>query len=74
MQRLLNTDWRRAADFLERWGFDGFERYPVGDYPCEQIPAWLVTGINLRFFVILAPLWRRDHQRLWGIFGDWQTV
>jgi sugar phosphate isomerase/epimerase len=86
MQRLLNfsthpgepemfdNDWQQAARFLERWEFDGFELYPVGDYPCECIPAELVTGLHLRFFVILAPIWRNDRKRLLQIFGDWETV
>ncbi len=86
MKRLLNfsthpgepevfdDDWRKAGDFLEEWGFDGFELYPVGDYPCEIIPAGIVAGLHLRFFVILAPIWRGDHGRLLQIFGDWQTV
>jgi sugar phosphate isomerase/epimerase len=73
-QRLFNNDWHRAADFLRRWDFDGFELYPVGDYPCECIPADLVTGLHLRFFIVLAPIWRGDHKRLLEIFGDWQTV
>jgi hypothetical protein len=76
MQRLLNisthpgepemfgNDWRRAERFLQHWEFDGFELYPVGDYPCERIPAQIVTGLHLRFFVILAPIWRGDTRRL----------
>jgi sugar phosphate isomerase/epimerase len=73
-QRLFDNDWRQAEAFLDRWGFDGFELYPVGDYPCERIPARIVTGLHLRFFIILAPLWRNNLQRLLEIFGDWQTV
>jgi sugar phosphate isomerase/epimerase len=73
-QRLFNDDWRQAADFLHRWEFDGFELYPVGDYPCQRIPSGLITGIHLRFFAILAPLWHGDRRRLMKIFGDWQTV
>ncbi len=86
MQRLLNisthpgdldiigNDWSEAARLLERWDFDGFELYPVGDYPFEKIPARLVTGLHLRFFVILEPVWRRDEARLMEIFGNWETV
>lgn len=59
---------------MDHWGFDGFELYPVGDYPCERIPAHLIAGVHLRFFVILTPIWRGDEKRLLDIFGDWQTV
>jgi sugar phosphate isomerase/epimerase len=71
---LFNDDWGQAEAFLDRWGFDGFELYPVGDYPCEEIPSHLVTGVHLRFFAILAPIWREDERRLMEIFGDWETV
>jgi sugar phosphate isomerase/epimerase len=71
---MFDNDWRRAAIFLEHWEFDGFELYPVGDYPFERIPAEIVTGLHLRFFIILAPIWRGDRRRLLEIFGDWQTV
>ena len=86
MRRLLNisthpgdleifgNDWSRAEELLERWGFDGFELYPVGDYPFERIPSRLVTGLHLRFFVILEPIWRQNSRRLLEIFGNWQTV
>ncbi len=85
-QRLLNfsthakdleffhDDWSRARKFLSQWEFDGFELYPVGDYPFERIPPDIITGIHLRFFVILAPIWRQDTRRLLSIFGDWQSV
>lgn len=71
---MFNDDWRLASDFLNRWAFDGFELYPVGNYPWDRIPASLVPGLHLRFFVILAPIWRQDHRRLLEIFGDWDTV
>ncbi|MGQ9485337.1 MAG: TIM barrel protein [Desulfosoma sp.] len=73
-EHLFHNDWEQAGSFLVQWGFDGFELYPVGDYPCELIPTRIVTGLHLRFFIILAPLWRGDQQRLLKIFGDWQTV
>ena len=71
---MFNNDWSEAGRFLAHWEFDGFELYPVGDYPCHRIPAHLVPGLHLRFFVILAPIWRQDKKRLLEIFGDWQTV
>ncbi|MFP4350353.1 MAG: hypothetical protein ACOC3W_11465 [Thermodesulfobacteriota bacterium] len=45
---LFNDDRNEAAGFLERWEFNGFEFYPAGDHPCEQIPADLITGLQLR--------------------------
>ena len=71
---MFDDDWSKAADFLDRWGFDGFELYPVGDYPFHRIPSGIIGGVHLRFFVILAPIWRGDHRRLLEIFGDWQAV
>lgn len=85
-QRLLNfsthardleffqDDWSKVRDFLQQWEFDGFELYPVGDYPFERIPPDLIRGIHLRFLVILAPIWREDKDRLLSIFDNWQTV
>lgn len=71
---MFENDWGLARKFLQRWEFDGFELYPVGNYPCEQIPADIVTGLHLRFLPILAPIWREDSRRLMKIFGDWETV
>jgi len=71
---MFNDDWNEAARFLARWEFDGFEIYPVGDYPCERIRSDIVEALHLRFFVILAPIWRNDRKRLLEIFGDWETV
>ena len=86
MERLLNISthsgelkmfadsWEQAGKFLEHWDFDGFELYPVSKYPFYCIPQQLISGIHLRFFIILAPIWRGDKQRLLKIFGDWRTV
>lgn len=71
---MFHDDWNEAAQFLDRWEFDGFEIYPVGDYPCAAIRPDIVAAIHLRFFVILAPIWREDRKRLLEIFGDWETV
>ena len=71
---MFNDDRREAGRFLESRQFDGFELYHVGDYPCERIPAELVTGLHMRFFAILAPIWRGDEKRLLEIFGDHQTI
>jgi sugar phosphate isomerase/epimerase len=86
MKRLLNIsthdndliaiehDWQKAQDFCRRNGFDGYELYPVGGYDCETIPAEIIVGIHLRFFVILEPLWRGDRERLIEIFDDEETI
>ena len=71
---LFNDDWGRAEQFLKQWEFDGFELYPTSGYPYERIPASLIEGLHLRFFVILTPIWRGDRKRLLEIFGDWDTV
>ena len=71
---MFNDNWSEAARFLRKWEFDGFELYPVGDYQFERIPPEIITGLHLRFFVILAPVWRGDEKRLIEIFGDWETV
>lgn len=71
---LFCRDWTMAEDFLKHWDFDGFELYPVGDYPFGSIPSKLVSGIHLRFFIILAPIWRGDAKRLLEIFGSWENV
>ncbi|MBN1630192.1 MAG: TIM barrel protein [Thermoleophilia bacterium] len=86
MKRLLNTsthpgdleiiqhDWDNAKRFCARNGFDGYELYPVDGYDFDSIPADLVTGLHLRFYPILEPLWRNDRGRLLEIFGDDETI
>ncbi|MGD9210349.1 MAG: TIM barrel protein [Desulfobacteraceae bacterium] len=71
---LIENDWTIGRKILENWEFDGFEIYPVGNYPYKQIPAEIVGGLHLRFFVILAPIWREDNKRLLEIFGSWENV
>ena len=68
------NDWGRAQQLLVNEGFDGFELYPVGDYPWEAVPKGLITGLHLCYYPILAPLWRHDRRRLLEIFGDMETV
>lgn len=86
MQRLLNIsthtsdlaiiehDWQKAKDFALRNGFDGYELYPVDGYDYGVIPPEIITGIHLRFFAILEPMWRNDRKRLIEIFGDEETI
>jgi sugar phosphate isomerase/epimerase len=86
MKRLLNIsthdsdlaviahDWQTAQDFCRRNGFDGYELYPVGGYDCRTIPAEMIVGLHLRFFVVLAPIWRGDRERLIEIFDDEATI
>ncbi len=86
MQRLLNfsthpgepelfdDDWDKAAAYLEKWGFDGFELYPVGQYPFERIPGSLVASMHLRFFVFLLEFWRQDNKALLELFANMDNV
>ena len=71
---IIEHEWSQAKHLLIDEGFDGFELYPVGDYPFEQIPPDIMRGIHLSFYPILAPLWRDDRQRLRDIFGDDETI
>ncbi|RLA96578.1 MAG: sugar phosphate isomerase/epimerase [Deltaproteobacteria bacterium] len=71
---LFDDDWHKAEIFLSKEGFDGYELYPVGDYPFQSIKRGLITGLHLRFFVIIEPIWRNDMNRLLEIFGDIETV
>ncbi|MCS7222049.1 MAG: hypothetical protein RML36_15720 [Anaerolineae bacterium] len=80
MKRLLNIsthrndlttiehDWQNTRAFMVRNGFDGYELYPTDGYNCHTIPADIIVGLHLRFFVILDPIWRGDHHRLIEIF------
>ncbi len=71
---IIGHDWVLAQELLEQEGFDGYELYPVGDYAWEKVPERLIVGIHLRYYPILAPLWREDRSRLMKIFGDMKTV
>ena len=71
---LFENDWSRAAAFLDEWGFDAFELYPVAEYDFMQIPPELIQGLHLRFFVILRQLWQGDTRQLLEIFGSQETV
>jgi sugar phosphate isomerase/epimerase len=68
--RIFSDDWEAARRFLTRWGFDGFELYPVGDYPWERIPRDLIESLHLRFFVILRQGWEQQPTELQRVFGD----
>jgi sugar phosphate isomerase/epimerase len=71
---LIGDDWNRAAGFLAEEGFDGFELYPVGDYPWDRIPKCLALGLHLRYYPILEPIMRNDRAALMRIFGDEETA
>lgn len=71
---IAGPGWKWAESFLEETGFSGYEVYPVSGYPFEEIPAALVRGVHLRFFVILEPIWNGDRKRLLEIFGDDETI
>jgi len=86
MKRLLNfsthpgepemfgDDWSRIGNFLHCRRFDGFELYPVGDYPFERIPSDLICGLHLRFFVLLRQIWQENRKELKRIFGSLDDV
>ena len=71
---IIQNNWQTAKDFATRNGFDGYELYPVGTYDCTTIPSEIIASIHLRFFVILEPMWRSNHDRLIEIFGDEETI
>ena len=71
---LIEHDWGNAEAILQEHGFDGFELYPVGDYPFESIPASLITGVHLRFFPIIEPLWCGRQDRLLQVYGSMDVV
>jgi sugar phosphate isomerase/epimerase len=70
----IDNDWTNAQQFLQSEGFNGFELYPVGDYPWSIIPRGLMTGLHLRFIPILTPFWQGDRRRLLEIFGNEETI
>lgn len=71
---LFGDDWSEIASFLTSMEFDGFELYPVGNYPFERIPNRLIEGLHLRFFVFLRQIWENDEQELLDLFDNWQNV
>jgi len=70
----IGHDWSTARKLMENYHFDGYELYPVTGYAFEEIPLDLVTGLHLRFFVIIEPIWRGNRQRLLEIFDDEETI
>jgi len=71
---LAGPDWQQAAALLDETGFDGFELYPVGGYEFSRIPAGLIGGVHLRFFVMLRQIWRNDIQGLLELFDSEENV
>jgi sugar phosphate isomerase/epimerase len=71
---VIGHNWENARQLLVDEGFDGYELYPIGEYPWEDIPTGLIRGLHLRFFPIITPFWRGDYQRLLEIFGDKDTI
>ncbi len=72
--RIFADNWEQARRFLEHWEFDGFELYPVGEYPWGKIPSGLVKSLHLRFFVILRQGWKGEAAELERVFGDTKTA
>lgn len=71
---MFGDDWAEVASFLYSQQFDGFELYPVGNYPFEKIPARLIEAIHLRFFVFIREIWHEDTTGLLKLFDNWQNV
>ncbi len=71
---MFGNDWTEAAAFLNQYRFDGFELYPVGNYPFQTIPPCLVRGIHLRFFIFLREIWENNGDELLKIFDNWENV
>jgi sugar phosphate isomerase/epimerase len=71
---LVGNRWEKAVKLLEKTGFDGYELYPVGNYPYDTIPQGIVGGIHLRFFVILEPIWNGNKKRLLQIFDSEENI
>lgn len=86
MNRLLNIstrrkdldiageDWSAVSELLSVEAFDGVELYPVQGYDFAKIPVSIVTGIHLRFFVIVEPIWKGDREKLLDIFSNEETI
>jgi hypothetical protein len=71
---IIGDDWSAVHSLLADEGFDGLELYPVPEYPEEKVPKDLITGIHLRFFVILDQIWKGDRRGLLKIFGNEEAV
>ena len=71
---IAGEDWSAVVALLEEERFDGVEVYPTPGYDLTKIPASIVTGLHLRFFVIIEPIWHGDRRRLLEIFGNEDTV
>ena len=72
--RTIGHDWLTARHFMEVNQFDGYELYPVPAYPLDGIPADIIVGLHMSFFVIYEPLWYGRRERLLKIFGDEEAV
>ncbi|RNA64842.1 sugar phosphate isomerase/epimerase [Prosthecochloris sp. ZM_2] len=71
---LAGPGWEHAAALLRETGFEGFELYPVGGYEFSRIPASLVGGVHLRFFVMLRQIWQNDYQGLLRLFDTDENI
>ncbi len=67
---MFGDDWTEIAAFLNKWQFDGFELYPVGNYPFNTIPKRLIQGMHLRFFIFLREIWQGDEMELLLLFEN----
>ncbi|HHX74885.1 MAG TPA: TIM barrel protein [Firmicutes bacterium] len=68
------NDWSNIQALVDRHGLDGVELCVGPNYPLEQIPKKLVTGVHLRYFPIWLDFWREDKAALLRQFGSEEIV
>ncbi len=54
---LFAGDWNAVADLTTRLGFDGIELL-IGDEPAPDLPAGLVRGVHLPYWIRWLEIWR----------------
>ncbi len=67
---LIHDDWNLAANLLREHDFDGYELYPVSGYDLQRVPAQIIAGLHLRFFIFLDAFWHAKTDALVDIFGN----
>lgn len=71
---IIGDDWGSVQSLLAEENFHGLELYPVYEYPEDKIPSSIITGIHLRFFVIIDQIWRGDREGLLKIFDNEESI
>ncbi len=54
---MYDGDWTTVADLTTRLGFDGIELL-IGDEPAPDLPAGLVRGVHLPYWIRWLEIWR----------------